>query len=317
MLSYKREMKLENIKNKFFNSSADRLGNGLFVSFDELVAQRRYVYRWQNDNMKNFTSLNAGDVKSIFKGRGIEFEEIRAYEFGDDVRDIDWRVTARKQKTYTKIYAEEKDREVYVLLDLSPQMLFGTKKELKSVTAAKTAARIAWWALKNKDRFGCVINDGNGTLLLKSQNSQANMMMIFKKISEVSQNILDSSKTLTTSAHLLKSIALLQQTIKHRAIVFVISDFADFSEETKKVLAMLAKKADVSCINVFDVVEKCPPLAGEYMVQQGDKQLVFSSRDENFCQEYIKYFADKHKVLEDFCHKFNLHYLETNADLVC
>lgn len=73
-------------------------------------------------------------------------EEIREYTFGDDVRDIDWRVTARKKSPYTKVYAEEKDREIYVLLDLSPSMVFGTRKELKSVTASKAAALIGWMA---------------------------------------------------------------------------------------------------------------------------------------------------------------------------
>jgi len=311
-------MVLKNIKNKFFNNDeANKDGNGLFVTVEELVQQRRYAYHWQNSNLNKFTSQNVGDVKSIFKGRGIEFEEIRAYEFGDDVRDIDWRVTARKQKPYTKIYAEEKDREIYVLLDVSPQMLFGTKKELKSVTAAKTAARIAWWCMNNKDRFGCVINDGNEAMLFKAQNSQANLSMIFKKISNVSKNILNASNNSTKSIRLKQSISLLEHVIRYKAIVFVISDFADFSDETKKMLVMLGKKARVTCVNVFDMIEKCPPVAGEYMVQQGNQKLVFSSRESVFRQEYIKYFEEKHKKVKDFCHKFSMKYLETNADMQC
>ena len=275
-----------------------------------MVAQRRYAYQWQLGYLNRFTSQQAGDVKSIFKGRGMEFEEIRAYNFGDDVRDIDWRVTARKQVPYTKLYAEEKDREVYVLLDLSPQMLFGTKKELKSVTAAKIAARIGWQCLKNKDRFGCVLSDGEENFLLKAQNSQLNMMHIFKKISDLSCQIL-KKKVLGTDVYLKRAISLLEQAVRHRAIVFIISDFAVFSDDTRKVLAMLAKKADVTCVNVFDILEKCPPEAGEYMVQQERRKLVFSSGSEAFRTEYETYFADRHKQLKEFCNKFHLHYIES------
>ena len=311
-------MVLKKIKDRFFmDEVANQSGNGLFVTVEELVQQRRYAYHWQNSNLNKFTSHNVGDVKSIFKGRGIEFEEIRAYEFGDDVRDIDWRVTARKQKPYTKIYAEEKDREIYVILDISPQMLFGTKKELKSVTAAKTAARIAWWCVKNKDRFGCVVNDGNEAILLKAQNSQANLSMIFKKISDVSKNILNAPDNSKKTATLKQSIGLLEHVIRHKAIVFIISDFADFSDETKKLLVMLGKKARVTCVNVFDVIEKCPPVASEYMVQQGNQKLVFSSREGIFRKEYVKYFEEKHKKIKDFCHKFDMKYLEANADIQC
>ena len=107
--------------------------NGLYASLDDLFEQKKYLpYIKQRHN--NVTSDQAGDIRSAFKGRGMELEEVRAYGFGDDVRDIDWRVTARLGDTYTKVFSEEKDREVYVILDLSPYMLFGTKKELKSVS---------------------------------------------------------------------------------------------------------------------------------------------------------------------------------------
>lgn len=309
-------MKLNALKNIFKTETTEQNGNGLFVTVEELIAERRYAYEWQLNRLNKMTSLHAGDVKSVFKGRGMEFEEIRAYAFGDDVRDIDWRVTARKQLPYTKLYAEEKDREVYVLLDLSPQMLFGTQKELKSVTAAKTAARIGWQCLKNKDRFGCVITDGEDAQLLKAQNLSSNMMLIFKKISDVSRQVLQK-KVPSEEKYLKKAASLLQQAVKHRAIIFVISDFSDFSEETRKALALLGKKADVTCVNIFDVLEQCPPAAGEYMVQQGTQQLVFSSAAQSFRNEYIRYFAEKRQQIENFCRRFKLHYLENGKMLKC
>jgi uncharacterized protein (DUF58 family) len=129
-------------------------GNGLFAGLDELMSMRKYAIYLQQGKKKKTYSHRIGDVKSAFKGRGIEMDEIREYQFGDDVRDIDWRVTARKGDVYTKVFSEEKDREVYVVLDLSPYMLFGTKKELKSVSASKIASLLGWQSMANKDRFG-------------------------------------------------------------------------------------------------------------------------------------------------------------------
>lgn len=156
---------------------------GLAVSVTELIEQQRYVpYLSMSENM--MTSDRAGDVKSVFKGRGMEFEEVRAYNFGDDIRDIDWRVTARKAEPYTKVFREEKDREIVVLLDLSASMVFGTKNELKSVTAAKLAALIGWMSIRNKDRFGLLMYDGKNTTYYKPQNNQKALMMMFKAIAE-------------------------------------------------------------------------------------------------------------------------------------
>ena len=307
-------MKLKKISQKFFqNHEQSSAGNGLFVTVDDLVAERLLSLKWQINRLNRATSDQSGEIKSLFKGRGMEFEEIRAYAFGDDVRDIDWRVTARKQQPYTKLYAEEKDREVYVLLDMSASMVFGTKKELKSVTAAKIAARIGWQSLKHKDRFGCLLYGSNDTMLLKAQNTQANMMLIFKKIAEMSRNILTQAQNNDENSFK-KAVALLQQSIRHRAIVFVISDFSAFSEDVRKSFMQLAKKADVTFIPVYDCLEVFPPLDGEYMVQQKHEQLIFSTEERSFDYAYRHYFACKHQEIKDFCRKFKLHYLEHKTD---
>lgn len=310
-------MKIRKVAEKIFKDETPQNGGeGLFVSVEELVAQRRYAYQWQLNRLNRASSRQAGDVKSVFKGRGMEFEEIRSYAYGDDVRDIDWRVTARKQVPYTKLYAEERDREVYVLLDLSPQMLFGSKKELKAVTAAKITARIGWQCLKNKDRFGCLLSDGKDSVLLKAQNTQANMMLIFKRISDTSRHILQRDVSAPEN-YLEKSMSLLLKTVKSRAIVFVVSDFSEFGPETQKILAMLAKKTDVTCVNVFDKLEKCPPVAGEYMAQKGSEKVVFSSEGASFRKTYVAYFAEKHNEVKEFCCHFKINYLENGETLSC
>lgn len=303
--------KLKKLTEKLFKpKDVKPLGNGLYASLEELMEQRRFVPYLKNYQFSNVVSARAGDVKSAFKGRGMEFEEIRSYAFGDDVRDIDWRVTARKQKPYTKLFAEEKDREIYVLLDLSASMVFGTKVELKSVAAAKIAALFGWLSLENKDRFGCLIYDGKETYVFKPQNSRAGMMAVLKKISEVSALVLKQSN----EGRLAKPLQVLQAGLKSRAAVFVISDFYGFDEADKKALATLSKKAQVYCVNVYDVLEDNAPKAGEYMAAEGKERVVFETKSKGFRNTYHAYFAAKRQALRDICRKFACRYIPVRTD---
>lgn len=287
--------------------------NGLSVSVEELAEMRRFVpYLRRMHNRRSF-SHQAGEVKSAFKGRGMELEEIRAYTFGDDVRDMDWRVTARKQSPYTKLYSEEKDREIYVWLDLSPQMIFGTRRELKSVAASKIAALLGWMALENKDRFGCVIFDGEASLLFKPQNNRRQLTAVFNKISRLSREVLQNKTDSEESRR--KSLKLLEQSVKNQAAVFILSGFNSFDEGERKRLAALAKKTRLYLVDVFDVLEEIAPKAGEYMAAYAGRQLVIDSSSKAYRREYKDYFADKRQNLRDFCRKFRCQLLEFRTDM--
>ena len=284
---------------------------GLTASLDDLMAQRRNV-RYLHIKNRLDTSIQAGDVKSAFKGRGIEMEEIREYAFGDDVRDIDWRVMARRNVPYTKVYNEERDREIYVLLDLSSSMFFGTRKELKSVTASKIAALLGWSAQENNDRFGAIIFDGKSVWQFKPQQNMAQLLAIFKKISEVS----GSRGTIKPEARAMtKTLQRLIKGLKSRATVFVVSDFAIFGDDEKEAMAVLAKKTKVFCIDVYDVLEKQAPMPGEYMIANEGETLIFDSRNKLFDEEYVKFFDDKRMKMQNFCQKFGCRWVEVRTDL--
>ncbi len=284
-------------------------GSGLYASLAELVAQRQNIAYLQNMHQRLAVSNQAGDVKSAIKGRGIELEEIRAYSLGDDIRDIDWRVTARKQTPYTKVYAEEKDREIYLLLDLSPYMAFGSKFELKSVTAAKAAALIGWLGVENKDRVGALIFDGEKIFFYQSSNNRSVMSVILKKISEVTQQVLkDKTNTLSNLSIALK---MMNNYLKGQASVFVVSSMNAWGEDERKALSQLSKKSRVFCVNVFDRLEKTAPLNGTYMAADGmGKKLIFNSSSKDFRFEYQEYFSQKRLENQNFCRRFKIAYAE-------
>ena len=291
------------------NSKDDE--KGLVATLDDLMKQRRNV-RYLRVKSKLNSSIQSGDVKSAFKGRGIEMDEIREYAFGDDVRDIDWRVTARKASPYTKVYNEERDREIYVLLDLSSSMFFGTRRELKSVTASKVAALLGWLAQENKDRFGTVIFDGKNVWHFKPQQNMAHLLAIFNKISEVSRS---RGQVEAEPKAMKKTLQRLIKGLKSRATVFVISDFAIFDDEAKEAVAVLAKKATVFCLCIYDILEKKAPLPGEYMVADKGESLIFDSRNKSFCDEYTKFFEDKRLKMQDYCKKFGCKWLEISTNM--
>lgn len=301
------------LKNWFGKKKVKEAGNGLYASLEELIAMRKYVAYLREVNRRKSFSHQAGDIKSVFKGRGMELEEIRAYNFGDDVRDIDWRVTARKDIPYTKLFAEERDREIYVWLDLSAPMVFGTKKELKSVTAAKIAALIGWLALENKDRFGCIIFDGINSWFYKPQNNRVQLMAILKKVAELSQKALSNKEEGEESSG--KSLRMLEQSVRNQAEVFVISDFTSLNGKIWQQLAALAKKTQLHLLNVFDVLEEIAPKAGEYMAEYNGKRLIFDSSPKIYRKDYQSYFADKRHKLKEFCHKFNCQMMEFRTDM--
>lgn len=299
---------------KIFSFQDEPDNSGLFVTLDELIEQRQYVAYLKALTSRLAVSNQAGDVKSAFKGRGVELEEVRGYTFGDDVRDIDWRITARKDTPYTKLYAEEKDREIYVLLDLSPYMVFGTRKELKSVAASKIAGLLGWLALGNKDRFGCIIFDGQNNYVFKPKNHQGNLIAVLKKIAAVSQEILRKTGEPRNDGFA-KAVRLLQQNVKSQATVFVVSDFNCFDDALKKAIAGMARRTKVFMVNVFDVLEENPPKGGEYMAADYGRRLVFNSDSKQFQKAYKAHFALKRHDAKQFALRFGCRYLEVRTDI--
>ena len=295
---------------------ADNKNNGLYASLNELMAMRRYVPFARVSKNKQASSYDSGEIKSAFKGRGIEMEEVRSYQFGDDIRDIDWRVTARMNEPYTKVYALERNREIYVWLDLSPIMMFGTTTELKAVTASKIAAFLGWMALDNKDRFGCVIFDGQNSWLFPAKSGRAYIAAICKRISEIGQAALKNESISDESK--LKSLKLLSQQAKKGGSVFVISSFLFWDDEYDADLACLAKNNRMFLLNIYDNLESKAPPSGQYMASFNGNNLVFDTTDKSYKKAYHNYFTSRHDEKLEWCKRFGCQLIDftQNSSLI-
>ena len=197
-------------------------------------------------------NLFGGEYLSTFKGRGMTFSEVRKYEFGDDIRSIDWNVTARYNSPFIKIFEEERELTVMLLVDVSGSELFATKNKLKKEIITEIAATLAFSALKNNDKVGAILFSDKVELFVPPNKGKSHILRIIRELIEFTPN---SIKTNIDS-----SLRFLLNVIQKKAIVFMLSDFID--ENYDKSLKLASKKFDLTGIRVYDIKETEIPKIG-------------------------------------------------------
>jgi|TARA_B100001105_G_scaffold102732_1_gene82385 uncharacterized protein (DUF58 family) len=197
-------------------------------------------------------NLFGGEYLSTFKGRGMTFSEVRKYEFGDDIRSIDWNVTARYNEPFIKIFEEERELTVMLLVDVSGSEAFATKNKLKKEIITEIAATLAFSALKNNDKVGAILFSDKVELFIPPNKGKTRILRIIRELIEFTPN---SIKTNIDS-----SLRFLLNVIQKKAIVFLLSDFIDDNYE--KSLKLASKKFDLTGIRIYDIKETEIPKIG-------------------------------------------------------
>ena len=190
-------------------------------------------------------NLFGGEYLSTFKGRGMTFSEVRKYEFGDDIRSIDWNVTARYNEPFIKIFEEERELTVMLIVDVSGSEAFATKNKLKKEIITEIAATLAFSALKNNDKVGAILFSDKVELFIPPNKGKSHILRIIRELIEFTPN---SIKTNIDS-----SLRFLLNVIQKQAIVFLLSDFID--ENYEKSLKLASKKFDLTGIRIYDIKE--------------------------------------------------------------
>lgn len=212
----------------------------------------------------------SGHYVSAFKGVGIEFDEVREYVHGDDIRAIDWNVTARHGNPFIKRYVEERELTVILIVDLSASQYFGTTNALKSELAAEISALLAFLAIKNNDKVGLLIFSDHCERFLPPQKGRRHVLRVIREILAYEP----SGK----GTNIPEALNYVNRIVKHRSIVFLISDFMD--QNFEKALKNSTKRHDIVAINLFDTREfELPPLGLMEMedCETGEKVLIDTS----------------------------------------
>ncbi|WP_299975179.1 DUF58 domain-containing protein [uncultured Pseudoteredinibacter sp.] len=195
-------------------------------------------------------SVLLGQQRTSQRGRGMEFEEVRQYQAGDDVRTIDWRVTARTQVPHTKLFREERERPVLLVCDLRPNMYFGSQVRFKSVQLANLAAQLAWAAIYHKDRVGGLVFNAKTQHDIRPARSKHRVMELLHTLCD------DADLDLQQDAIGIADILLDSRRVaRPGSAVFILSDFHDFDDAAHHQLHCLARHIDVSCIKISDPLE--------------------------------------------------------------
>ncbi len=208
----------------------------------------------------------SGAYHTSFKGRGMTFSEVRQYQFGDDVRNIDWNVTAKYNEPFVKIFEEERELNMMLLVDCSGSEQFGTKNQFKSEVIAEIAATLSFSATKNNDKIGLILFSDQIELYIPPKKGKSHVLRIIRELIEFQPK---SKKTSLGNA-----LQFLSSVMKKKAIVFVISDF--MTSEYEDTLKIASKKHDITGIRVFDPREETIPNIGLVQIKDAETdQLIY------------------------------------------
>lgn len=233
----------------------------------------------------------SGEYHSSFKGRGMTFSEVRQYQYGDDIRNIDWNVTARYNEAHVKVFEEERELTMVLMVDISGSESFGSKNQFKKDIVTEIAATMAFSATQNNDKIGLILFSDTVELYIPPKKGRSHVLRIIRELIEFEPK---SHKT-----DIAQALKFLSGTQKKKAIVFMISDF--MSDSYEQTLKIASKKHDITGVRVYDMrEEKIPNLGMVSMLdaETGKIQLVDTSSKivrlnyEKHYQEKLNYFKD-------------------------
>ncbi len=255
-------------------------------------------------------AARAGQRLSQFKGRGMEFDEARPYQPGDDIRSIDWKVTARTQKTHTKVFRQERERPVHVWVDNRQAMQFGTKTCFKSVIAAQVASLLAWNAIAQSDRVGGMVFSEQQHKEFRPKMGRSSVLQLIHLLSETSKES-EAEKSNDALDH---AIYRLRHTTKPGSLIYLISDFNDVNAKQQAQLAQLTRHNDVALVHIYDAIEQALPPSGTYYLQSMAKKLCIQTKNEKVRMQYEEAFKQKQADLKQFCQQHRLRFLSIATD---
>ncbi|SMF25072.1 DUF58 domain-containing protein [Pseudobacteriovorax antillogorgiicola] len=256
------------------------------------------------------SNILAGEYVSAFKGRGMEFDEVREYFPGDDVRAIDWNVTARMGQPFIKVFREEREMTLMLMVDVSPSQFFGTQEKSKVEIAAELAAVLAFLAIRNNDRVGVILFSDHVEQYIPPMKGRSHIWNIIRSVL--------SHEPKGRATKLDEAISHYLQVIKRRSLCFLISDFLTEGYENK--LKQLAARHDLVCVDIEDPREQEWVDAGLLAIQDSEtgEQLVLDSGDPNLWRQIEEAWQEKVDGLQGLARKsgFDILSLRTNQSIV-
>ena len=253
-----------------------------------------------------------GGHLSPFKGRGMEFDEVRPYQPGDDVRTIDWRVTARSGKPHTKRFREERERSVLFWVDYRAPMFFATRGVFKSVLAAHAAALLAWSAVRHGDRLGGLVFSETKHEAMRPQRGKKGVLHFIQAlVNHHAEGPIPAGpyQKVQSEEAALQALIRLRRVARPGSLVFLMSDFRSLGPQGEAHLAQLSRHCDVLLLFISDPLEHNLPPAGQYRLSQGAKSLTLDTRDPAVRHRYHQKFQNRQNDLQALSQRYGIYFL--------
>lgn len=256
-------------------------------------------------------NIFAGEYHSAFKGRGMAFSEVREYQFGDDIRDIDWNVTARFHRPYVKVFEEEREITVMLLIDVSGSLDFGTRGQLKRDMLTEIAATLAFSAIQNNDKIGVIFFSDKIEKYIPAKKGRKHILYIIREMLDFQPK---SKKTDISYA-----VEFMTRVLKRRSTVFMLSDFYN-NTSFQKELQIAGQKHDIMAIQVYDPLAKNLPDVGMLKVEDAEsgREMIIDTSSKKLRMQHSKVWAERQQHLREDFAKSNVDWtsIATNEDYV-
>ena len=260
-------------------------------------------------------SLQTGAYVSHFRGRGMEFDESRPYQPGDDPRSIDWRVTARSTTAYTKLFREERERPVLVMVDLRSNMHFATRGCFKSVNASRAAALLSWAAHHRGDRLGGLIFGDTVHREMKPRlGRQAALRFLHELAEHPDWERREDQQTTDHEAPLTLAMASLRRVARPGSLVVILSDFLGINRAAQSYLSSVARHNEVLAVVLSDPLERELPPPGRYRLVRDDDELAIDTHAQAARRDYRHAFETRAHELGHFCQRYGIHLMPLSTD---
>ena len=267
------------------NKPSNNADPGVHVALDELLALSAQARGSSLAEVRRSAAARTGLHASRWRGRGVDFRESRMYQAGDDIRHMDWRVTARSGKPHTKLFEEEREHGLLLMIDLNPGMRFGTRVRFKSVQAARSASLLAWMASAAGDRVGVIGFGGGIHAEVKPASGRRGVLQVLRALRDWDQVANDQRESLASALERARRL------LRPGTRLILISDGFSADEAAWPVLARCAARQELGCILVADALELAPPTPGRYALSSAGRRRTLDFSDRQLREQWPQPFS--------------------------
>jgi uncharacterized protein (DUF58 family) len=272
---------------------------GIYLTLRDMVRLRRQASGFSLLPRQPPGSVLVGRHASALRGRGLNFEELRSYQDGDDVRMIDWLARARQRSPHIRVYTEERDRAVILVVDQRRSMFFGSQLAMKSAVAATAAALAAWRVHAVGDRISAVVFNDEAAVLVPPLRGLASVERVLGEVARMNGE-LDAQGGQNNPRMLNEALSKAARIAKHDCLVVVLSDAYGADEETRKLVTGISLHNDVVAAFIYDPLEEALPAIGEVVLADGDLRLSIDTRSERLRERYARSFSERRERVAAF-----------------